>query len=350
MNKRVFSNEEKSLIKNYYCYKHWTCKKISQELNCCSDLIYRFVKQNNLKKEYTNLIGNIYGKLTVVEDDGFSIFVICDCSCGKKNLALRRTDLMHGRIKSCGCLANKGSEMESLIGQKFGKLTVISDHMEKGKHLCLCQCDCGSQPVLKLASNLTQGHSKSCGCLKKERGIEKRRDLTGQRFGNLTAINIDEQLTLQCGEVYWNCLCDCGNKIGVRASKLTSQWTQSCGCIKSIGEKEISQILRDNKIEFKNNQSYKLRFPSGHLAFFDFIVYQGNSFYIIEFDGSQHYYKHNTKWDKDGKFEKRQEYDKIKNDFCLSNNIPLIRIPFSKLHKITIEDLNPKTTKYLIKE
>jgi len=44
MNKRVFSNEEKSLIKNYYCYKHWTCKKISQELNCCSDLIYRFVK------------------------------------------------------------------------------------------------------------------------------------------------------------------------------------------------------------------------------------------------------------------------------------------------------------------
>lgn len=115
-----------------------------------------------------------------------------------------------------------------------------------------------------------------------------------------------------------------------------------------MGEKEISQILKENGISFKNNQSYNLRFPSGHLAIFDFIVSYEDNIYIIEFDGSQHYYNYNTKWDVDGKFEKRQEHDKIKNDFCLKNQIPLIRIPFTKLHKITLSDLIPQTSKYLI--
>lgn len=48
--------------------------------------------------------------------------------------------------------------------------------------------------------------------------------------------------------------------------------------------------------------------------------------------------------------KKEKKYDNIKNEFCLKNNIPLIRIPYTKLHKITIEDLLPETSKYLIGE
>lgn len=34
-----------------------------------------------------------------------------------------------------------------------------------------------------------------------------RKDLTGQRFGKLIAIDVDEERTVN-GKVYWNCLCD----------------------------------------------------------------------------------------------------------------------------------------------
>ena len=43
-----------------------------------------------------------------------------------------------------------------------------------------------------------------------------------------------------------------------------------------------------------------------------------------------------------------QERDRIKNNFCLSHNYPLVRIPYTKLDSITIEDLFGE--KYLVKE
>ena len=33
------------------------------------------------------------------------------------------------------------------------------------------------------------------------------------------------------------------------------------------------------------------------------------------------------------------EKDEIKNQFCLSHNYPLVRIPYTKLNNITIDDL-----------
>lgn len=60
-----------------------------------------------------------------------------------------------------------------LVGQEFGKLTVIErmpTHISpKGKHVIewLCQCECGNYTIVT-ASSLRSGHTKSCGCLRKE--------------------------------------------------------------------------------------------------------------------------------------------------------------------------------------
>lgn len=62
----------------------------------------------------------------------------------------------------------------------------------------------------------------------------KARDLTGQRFGRLTAIKRVENYIYPNGyqEVQWLCKCDCGNKIVVRGKALTKKKkTQSCGCL-----------------------------------------------------------------------------------------------------------------------
>lgn len=63
-----------------------------------------------------------------------------------------------------------------LTGEKFGKLTVVrqaDDYIEpkSGCHKArwVCQCDCGSDPIIVLQSNLkhkTKG-TKSCGCTNK---------------------------------------------------------------------------------------------------------------------------------------------------------------------------------------
>lgn len=38
-------------------------------------------------------------------------------------------------------------------------------------------------------------------------------------------------------------------------------------------------------------------------------------------------------------FDVIQERDNIKNNFCLKNNYTLIRLPYSLLNKITLEDI-----------
>lgn len=56
----------------------------------------------------------------------------------------------------------------SLIGKRFGRLTVISFAGIDGRNSkWLCKCDCGNEIVLK-DHKLITGHTRSCGCLQKE--------------------------------------------------------------------------------------------------------------------------------------------------------------------------------------
>jgi len=60
--------------------------------------------------------------------------------------------------------------------------------------------------------------------------MSKALDLTGQKFGRLTAINPTEERSQ--GRVVWHCECECGNTIEVPSHSLVSGNTKSCGCLK----------------------------------------------------------------------------------------------------------------------
>lgn len=49
-------------------------------------------------------------------------------------------------------------------------------------------------------------------------------DLTGKKFGRLTAVSY-------LGDCKWRCLCDCGNETVVYAHNLKSGNSKSCGCL-----------------------------------------------------------------------------------------------------------------------
>ena len=70
-------------------------------------------------------------------------------------------------------------------------------------------------------SNVKTGKSTSCGC-------SRRKDLTGQKFGRLTAIKLNRT---ENRKTYWDCICDCGNTVTVRTDQLTRGVAKSCGCL-----------------------------------------------------------------------------------------------------------------------
>lgn len=74
----------------------------------------------------------------------------------------------------------KEIKIKDLTGQKFGKLTAIKyDHERNGKIYWLCECECGNTHIV-MDSNLTSGKIKSCGCLAKEKREKAKKKTTRQ--------------------------------------------------------------------------------------------------------------------------------------------------------------------------
>lgn len=71
------------------------------------------------------------------------------------------------------------------------------------------------------------------------------KDISGQQFGRLAALNINQELTQSHKRgTYWNCICTCGNKVTVYLGNLTSGKQQSCGCLQQENrhKKKIDMI------------------------------------------------------------------------------------------------------------
>ena len=118
---------------------------------------------------------------------------------------------------------------KDITGLRSGLLTAVapSDQKRRGSTLWRCRCDCGKEILLE-PYQITGGKVQSCGCL---RGVKKRRDLTGKRFGRLTAL---ERLEEKSGTNYlWRCRCDCGKEILLEPYQITGEKVKSCGCLRS---------------------------------------------------------------------------------------------------------------------
>lgn len=66
-------------------------------------------------------------------------------------------------------------------------------------------------------------------------------DLTGRKFGRLTAIELLPERS-DTGARRWRCQCDCGAEKIATTSALNSGFIQSCGCMKRDAGKRIREI------------------------------------------------------------------------------------------------------------
>lgn len=85
-------------------------------------------------------------------------------------------------------------------------------------------------------SHLKTGHTKSCGCYRKELPSSRRIDLTGRQFGRLKVLE-EADNSNRTGE-YWKCVCSCGRLIEVSKESLCAGKTKSCGCLQAETRKE----------------------------------------------------------------------------------------------------------------
>lgn len=289
-----------------------------------------------------DLRGKTYNRLTVLyrvqNNANKNVKWKCQCECGNI-ITVESSQLVSGKTKSCGCY-KASINKKNLIGQKFGRLTVIKDSGQRNNDRQImweCKCECGNI-TLVATKYLTSEKTQSCGCIKTV-------DLTGQRFGKLIAIRPTEKRSGR--SIVWECKCECGNLAYISTRNLRCGDTNSCGCLTSKGETAIASILQHNNIVHEVQKTFETcRLPdTNSKARFDFFI---NNHYLIEFDGSQHFFANEHFWNTEKNFQKTQERDKYKNQWCKDNNIPLIRIPYTKLDTLCIEDLLLETTQFRV--
>lgn len=115
----------------------------------------------------------------------------------------------------------------------------------------------------------------------------------------------------------------------------------SCGCCNnnSHGNTKIAELLQQAGIKYEREKRFTSCKNKRTLPF-DFYV---ENRYLIEFDGIQHYsseskfYTENTKYN-----------DRIKDMWCKKHHIPLIRIPYTNLDNLKLEDLLLDTSKFIV--
>ena len=243
-----------------------------------------------------------------------------------------------------------------LTGQRFGKLIVTrrAANNKNNKTCWYCDCDCGNKDEIKVGQDLKRQHTTSCGhCNEKRINGTTIIDIRGKQYGNFIVKELMPERTSN-RQTLWKCKClKCQTEVIVREGDLVHNNGNyiKCDCSKKyIGEETIKNILKEHDISFEYQKTFQnCKFiNTNRPAVFDFYV---DNKYIIEYDGQQHFeYRENgISWNNKEHFEKTQLRDKFKNKWCLDNNIPLIRIPYTHLKELCLEDLLLETSTYIFK-
>lgn len=315
--------------------------------------------------KFIDLTGQRFGYLTVLERDfnyakehnlkNKATYWKCQCDCGTiKSINGQR--LRNGETVSCGCY-NRTKTFIDLTGMKFGKWTVIGLDQEYNlpNHSTYwkCQCECGNIRSV-LGQNLRNGSSKSCGCYNREQASIRMKEYNelqstikiGDKYGKLTVleyIGLKKQNSRDKNESWYLCECECGTRKEVRGNGLITGQVSSCGCIKSLGENSIKNILDANGIKYKREYIFQdLKNPKTNSNLrFDFAVFNQNNEieYLIEYDGRQHYTGPEAIWSHGESLEDIQFRDNLKNSYCREHNILLKRIPYTQLSCLSYEKI-----------
>lgn len=204
-----------------------------------------------MKKDLTNQkFGRLTAKEVVRTIPGKGNVWRCECECGGEK-EVPAAYLLNGHTRSCGCFNAELQARLDITGQRWGRLVAIRqvgyttiEQTGKKQAVWLWQCDCGNTKEIP-ATQVKHGGTRSCGCKAVEHITELRKqDITGERFGRLTAICPTEERDSN-GSVIWELQCDCGEMTYKTVNTLKSGRVLSCGCLYAETRSETIKARRD---------------------------------------------------------------------------------------------------------
>jgi len=179
---------------------------------------------------------NIYGFWTVLGPskryDTNKSF-LCRCKCGVEKW-ISYSNLLKGASKSCGCT-------RSLIGKRFGKLTVIQWLQSEKRYLC--KCDCGNTTKI-FTSNFIS--TKSCGCIR----IELNEKSKASSYSRTPEYKVWSSMLNRCR----NPNSPAYPRYGKRGIKVCKRWTKFKNFITDMGKRPYADFCIDR---INNDGNYK---------------------------------------------------------------------------------------------
>lgn len=322
------------------------------------------VRWNNTNKEWYKSKGYVFTK----RNDTFDVLVkdlspkssqkikmICDyCGDGyETQYAL----IANGRkvIKKDCCSHCAGKKASDVSRQKraikkislaeqackengYRLITTVDDYIDSKMNIHFICSKHGEQ--IMMLDNLIHGH-KCKLCSYEERGdnlkhdIEYVKQIIESINGNIL-LNPDDYKDSNTRNLLIKC--SCGNEFTTsfkNYSKYNVNTCYSCSCKESTGEQRIRKFLEFNSIEFVQEKRFD---DCRDIKPLPFDFYLPNSNLIIEFDGKHHFEEIVF-----SNHETTKKHDEIKNQYCQSHNIDLLRIPYwegNNIENIIADKLN----------
>lgn len=123
-------------------------------------------------------------------------------------------------------------------GKTVNGFKILEVYRENKRTIVKVVCPACGKIYTTRAETIKNG--KDCGCTTRI----KMNDLTGKKFGRLTAIEPTERKASN-GAIIWKCICDCGNVNFVDSGSLTKGRVQSCGCLRKPHEIEQGKRMAE---------------------------------------------------------------------------------------------------------
>jgi len=231
----------------------------------------------------------------------------------------------HLRGNGCSyCYGNKKYTKEEILKisrEKWNdEYTILSENVEYNKKSKIVHNKCGNEYEQIISHHLTKGGCKFCA------GNNKHTIESIQLKSN--KIHNNEYTILSKPSGSFSKIKILHNKCGNEYEQVVSTHISGCGCPKcnifSKGEIFIENFLKENNIEYNTQKTFDNCKYINKLKY-DFYLIDYNI--CIEFDGEQHFRSIRYFGGKTA-FELQKIKDNIKNEYCIVNDIQLIRFRY----------------------
>lgn len=256
--------------------------------------------------------------------------------CGNEYSVTPHAFLNTGR--RCGlCFGNNKksnhefkSEVSRLVGNEY---EFLEDYKNSKTRITVRHNTCGNEYLVRPGCFIGGKRCPKCYGGKKKTDLEFKdevRELVGEEYVFLEEYKTSHTKIM----VKHNA---CGNEYLVKPTNFLSG-TRCPICSESAGEKAVAKYLTRKGIKF--DAEFPIKYSENKYPLrIDFFA-EGVA---IEYDGEQHF-KPKKYWGGERALRETQRRDRIKNEYCAANGIPMIRIPywdFDRIDEILTEKLLP---------